>query len=63
MPSDDSRPWLDIQTAYPSLFPLVLKVGGYLAFIGMFCLSAGLALASGKNIQGLETWGVLLNAR
>ncbi|CAM9434688.1 unnamed protein product, partial [Sphacelaria rigidula] len=38
-------------------------VGGYLAFIGLFCLEAGLAIASGKDIQGLNTWGQLLNQR
>eukprot|EP00752_Nemacystus_decipiens_P005603 g5071.t1 len=38
-------------------------VGGYLAFIGLFCLEAALGLSSGKDIQGVGTWGVLLNSR
>ncbi|CAN0507962.1 unnamed protein product, partial [Scytosiphon promiscuus] len=38
-------------------------VGGYLAFIGLFCLEAGLALSTGQDIQGINTWGLLLNAR
>ncbi|CAN0039756.1 unnamed protein product [Discosporangium mesarthrocarpum] len=39
------------------------QVGGYLAFIGLFCLEAGLALCSGKDIRGPLSWGTLLNKR
>lgn len=39
------------------------QVGGYLAFIGLFCLEAGLAIASSKDVQGINTWGKLLNQR
>lgn len=42
--------------------PLV-QVGGYLAFIGLFCLEAALGLSSGKDIQGVDTWGLLLDTR
>lgn len=42
---------------------LFVKVGGYLAFIGLFCLEAGLALSTGQDIQGFSTWGLLLNTR
>lgn len=44
------------------LLPAV-QVGGYLAFIGLFCLEAALGLSSGKDIQGVDTWGVLFNTR
>ncbi|CAN0493252.1 unnamed protein product, partial [Scytosiphon promiscuus] len=40
-----------------------VKVGGYLAFIGLFCLEAGLSLFTGQDIQGFSTWGLLLNTR
>lgn len=39
------------------------QVGGYLAFIGLFCLEAGLTIASGKDVEGINTWGALLNQR
>lgn len=45
-----------------AFFPCV-KVGGYLAFIGLFCLEAGLALSTAQDIQGINTWGLLLNAK
>ncbi|CBN78269.1 conserved unknown protein [Ectocarpus siliculosus] len=38
-------------------------VGGYLAFIGLFCLEASLGLSTGKDIRGLNTWGMLFNSR
>ncbi|CAM9881498.1 unnamed protein product, partial [Ectocarpus fasciculatus] len=38
-------------------------VGGYLAFIGLFCLEAALGLSTGKDIRGLDTWGMLFNHR
>lgn len=34
-------------------------VGGYLAFIGLYCGQAGLALMSGKPLGGLRDWGTL----
>lgn len=37
-------------------------IGGYLAFIGYFCLEAGLSLSSGKQLSGLKTWGALLSS-
>lgn len=45
------------------VIPISLQVGGYLAFIGLFCLEAALGLSSGRDIRGIETWGVLLNKR
>ncbi|CAM9273480.1 unnamed protein product, partial [Hapterophycus canaliculatus] len=38
-------------------------VGGYLAFIGLFCLEASLGLSTGRDIRGINTWGLLLNTR
>lgn len=37
-------------------------IGGYLAFIGYFCLEAGLSLSTGKQLSGLKTWGALLSS-
>lgn len=52
---------------FPPSFPYVrlsvVQVGGYLAFIGLFCLEAALGLSSGKDIRGVDTWGLLLNTR
>lgn len=36
-------------------------VGGYLAFIGYFCLEAGIALCISKNMTVLKDWEYLLN--
>ena len=35
-------------------------IGGYLAYIGYFCLEAGLSLASGEVISGLSSWTKLI---
>ena len=37
-------------------------VGGYLAFIGIFCLEAGLSLMTGQQIDGVSTWGLLFKS-
>ncbi|CCI46630.1 unnamed protein product [Albugo candida] len=37
-------------------------VGGYLAFIGFYCLEAGLSMMSGQVINGIIDWPKLLNA-
>jgi sulfate permease, SulP family len=34
-------------------------VGGYLAFIGYFCLTAGVSLCISKNMTSLTDWGYL----
>ncbi|RHY30458.1 hypothetical protein DYB32_004304 [Aphanomyces invadans] len=34
-------------------------VGGYFAFIGFFCLQAGLAMMSGKEVKEIADWGQL----
>jgi len=39
---------------YVQMLPLPV-VGGYLGYIGYFCLSAGLAIGSGKEVSGPET--------
>jgi sulfate permease, SulP family len=36
-------------------------IGGYLAFIGYFCLEAGVSLASGEVISGLSSWTKLVS--
>lgn len=36
-------------------------IGGYLAFIGYFCLEAGMSLASGEVINGLSSWTTLVS--
>lgn len=36
-------------------------IGGYLAFIGYFCLEAGVALCIGESMQSLSDWKYLLN--
>ncbi|CAM9587850.1 unnamed protein product, partial [Phaeothamnion confervicola] len=36
-------------------------VGGYLGFIGFFCLEAGLGLCTGKVVDGPATWPELFN--
>jgi sulfate permease, SulP family len=36
--------------------------GGYLAFIGLFCVEAGLSLTSGMAINGINTWHLLLES-
>ncbi|OQR87776.1 Sulfate Permease (SulP) Family [Achlya hypogyna] len=36
-------------------------VGGYFAFIGFFCLQAGLSMMSGREISNLLDWGELCN--
>jgi sulfate permease, SulP family len=38
-------------------------VGGYLAFIGYFCLMAGVALCIGKNMTQLSDWTYLLDTK
>lgn len=35
-------------------------IGGYLAFIGYFCLQAGVALCIGESMTGLADWRYLL---
>ncbi len=37
-------------------------VGGYLAFIGLFCVEAGLSLATGVSINGISTWYLLFES-
>lgn len=37
--------------------------GGYLAFIGLFCIEAGLSLTSGEGINGLGTWYLLVQSK
>ena len=37
-------------------------MGGYLAFIGLYCLEAGFSLMTSQNINGLTDWLQLLNA-
>lgn len=37
-------------------------VGGYLSFIGLYCLEAGFTLMSGKEIAGVQDWGQLATA-
>lgn len=34
-------------------------VGGYLCFVGYFCLAAGMSLATGRHIDGLSSWAQL----
>eukprot|EP00037_Helgoeca_nana_P017787 m.169060 g.169060 ORF g.169060 m.169060 type:complete len:1024 (-) comp24150_c0_seq1:110-3181(-) len=36
-------------------------IGGYLAFIGFYCFEAGLSLMTGKQINGIHTWGEVMN--
>jgi len=36
-------------------------IGGYLAFIGYFCLEAGVALCIGKSMTETKHWVYLLN--
>ena len=36
-------------------------IGGYLAFIGYFCLEAGVALCIGKPMTEISDWGYLLD--
>ncbi|EQC26637.1 hypothetical protein SDRG_15577 [Saprolegnia diclina VS20] len=38
-------------------------VGGYFAFIGFFCLQAGLSMMSGHEISNLLDWGELANTK
>jgi SulP family sulfate permease len=38
-------------------------VGGYLAYIGFYCLEAGLSMMSGKTIKGLGDWVQLCNIK
>ena len=45
---------------FVSFLPMI---GGYLGFIGFFCVEAGLSLASGKVVNGMETWHNLMNDR
>lgn len=37
-------------------------VGGYLAFVGFFCLAAGVSIASGVQLPTLASWQGLLTA-
>ena len=36
--------------------------GGYLAFIGLFCIEAGFSLTSGHGINGISTWYLLVQS-
>eukprot|EP00053_Salpingoeca_punica_P006959 m.64598 g.64598 ORF g.64598 m.64598 type:complete len:858 (-) comp13933_c1_seq1:66-2639(-) len=36
-------------------------IGGYLAFIGLYCLEAGFSLMSGKTVENVPQWSRLLN--
>jgi len=45
---------------YVQLIPLPV-VGGYLGYIGYFCVAAGLSITTGEFIAGPETWGVIFN--
>lgn len=47
---------------FVSFLPMPV-IGGYLGFIGFFCVEAGLSLASGKVVNGIETWHNLMNDR
>ncbi|OQS06360.1 Sulfate Permease (SulP) Family [Thraustotheca clavata] len=38
-------------------------VGGYFAFIGFFCLQAGLSMMSGHEIKNIFDWGELFNLK
>eukprot|EP00808_Paulinella_micropora_P021595 g4561.t1 len=44
---------------YVQLLPVPV-VGGYLAFIGFFCLEAGLAMMSGVELKGVLDWYKIL---
>ena len=44
---------------YIQMLPLSV-VGGYLGYIGYFCIAAGLSLATGENIQGVASLHLLL---
>jgi len=39
----------------------VSVVGGYLAYIGYFCVLAGTSLCISQPIMNLRDWGLLLN--
>lgn len=45
---------------YVQLLPVPV-VGGYLAFIGFFCLEAGLSMMAGVEIRGLLQWPLLIH--
>eukprot|EP00457_Paulinella_chromatophora_P000655 gb/GEZN01000655.1/.p1 GENE.gb/GEZN01000655.1/~~gb/GEZN01000655.1/.p1 ORF type:complete len:1196 (+),score=267.05 gb/GEZN01000655.1/:25-3612(+) len=46
---------------YVQLLPVPV-VGGYLAFIGFFCLEAGLAMMAGVELHGLMDWAKIWQA-
>jgi len=45
-------------SGYVQLLPLPV-IGGYLGYIGYFCLAAGASLGTGLTIDGFATWGQL----
>ena len=45
-------------TSFVQYLPLPV-IGGYLAFIGLYCLEAGLSMMTGLQITGLQAWGQL----
>jgi SulP family sulfate permease len=47
---------------FVSFLPMPV-IGGYLGFIGFFCVEAGLSLASGKVVNGMDTWHNIMNDR
>lgn len=46
-------------SGYVQLLPLPV-VGGYLGYIGYFCLAAGASLGTGLTIEGFATWSKFL---
>mmetsp|Transcript_115968 Transcript_115968/g.334891 ORF Transcript_115968/g.334891 Transcript_115968/m.334891 type:complete len:907 (+) Transcript_115968:54-2774(+) len=46
-------------SGYVQLLPLPV-VGGYLGYIGYFCLAAGASLGTGLDVEGFGTWGQFL---